>query len=93
MNHHFPDDQYRNAINLSGTFIRRTNLNGVNLQGADLSQADCTNASFRGANFRDANLAGTILRGADLTDAVGLTREQLKSAILDKDTLLPSYLQ
>ncbi len=83
---------FEEALDLSGTFIRRTNLNGVNLQNADLSGADCTNATFRGANFTNANLRGTVLKGADLTDAIGLTDEQLARAVVDKTTILPSYL-
>jgi uncharacterized protein YjbI with pentapeptide repeats len=80
-------------LDLSGTFIRRTDLSHANLERADLSNADCTNAIFRGANFKDAILDGTILRGADLTDAINLTQEQLAKAVLDNATRLPSYLR
>jgi uncharacterized protein YjbI with pentapeptide repeats len=83
---------YDEAIDLSGTFIRRTNLSGVNLQHADLSGADCTNANFRGANLTYAKLKGAILKGADLTGVIGLTREQIADAVVDKNTVLPSYL-
>ena len=48
---------------------------------------------FGGANFKDAVLNGTILRGADLTDAMNLTTEQIGKAILDEITKLPGYLQ
>lgn len=80
-------------LDLSGTFIRRTDLSNANLEGADLSNADCTNTIFRGANFKNAILEGTILRGADLTGAMNLTHEQLGKAILDKSTKLPRNLQ
>jgi uncharacterized protein YjbI with pentapeptide repeats len=92
MNLHAATVLYDEAIDLSGTFIRRTNLSGVNLQHADLSGADCTNAIFRGAKLTGANLKGTILKGADLTGVIGLTSEQIAMAIVDRDTILPSYL-
>lgn len=79
-------------IDLSGTFIRRTDLSGANLEGANLSRADCKNVNFRAVNFKDTNLEGTNLIGADLTDARNLTREQLAMAIIDETTILPSYL-
>jgi uncharacterized protein YjbI with pentapeptide repeats len=34
-------------IDLSRTFIRRTDLSDANLEGANLSYADCQNAIFR----------------------------------------------
>jgi uncharacterized protein YjbI with pentapeptide repeats len=83
----------KHALDLSGAFIRRTNLDGANLTNADLSEADCTNASFRGVNFTGALLNRTVLKGADLTDAIGLTREQLSKAIVDKTTILPDHLR
>ena len=92
MNFHAANILYDEAIDLSGTFIRRTNLSGVNLQYADLSGADCTNAIFRGANLTGANLKGAMLKGADFSGVVGLTREQIMEAITDKNTILPSYL-
>jgi uncharacterized protein YjbI with pentapeptide repeats len=92
MNLHAATILNNEAIDLSGTFIRRTNLTGVNLENADLSGADCSHAIFHGANLTDANLNGTILKGADLTNVVGLTREQLSLAVIDKTTILPSYL-
>ncbi|MGP0059382.1 MAG: pentapeptide repeat-containing protein [Beijerinckiaceae bacterium] len=80
-------------IDLSRTFIRRTDLSGANLEGANLSYADCKNAIFRGVNFKDAVLEGTNLVGADLSDARNLTREQLARAIIDDTTILPAALR
>jgi uncharacterized protein YjbI with pentapeptide repeats len=79
-------------IDLSGAFIRRTDLSNANLKGANLSGADCANVNFRGANLQDAILDGTNLKGADLTGARNLTRSQLKRAIIDDRTILPSDL-
>jgi uncharacterized protein YjbI with pentapeptide repeats len=77
-------------IDLGRTFIRRTDLTGANLAGANLSYAYCQNTIFRRVN---SNLEGTILRGADLSDALNLTREQLDKAIIDETTILPAYLR
>jgi uncharacterized protein YjbI with pentapeptide repeats len=92
MNLHVATIPDKEAIDLSGTFIRRTNLNGVNLQNANLSDADCSNATFVGANFSGANLNGTVLKGADLTNAIGLTMRQISEAVTDDRTMLPDYL-
>ncbi|WP_158811541.1 pentapeptide repeat-containing protein [Beijerinckia sp. L45] len=80
-------------IDLSRTFIRRTDFSGANLGGANLSHADCENAIFRRVNFKDAVLDGTNLKGADLTDAQNLTRLQIEKAITDVTTILPVYLR
>ena len=90
MNEYFRAEKRKSSpLDLSGTFIRRTDFSEANLEEADLSDADCTNALFRGANFKKAILDGTILRGADLTGAVNLTREQIAVAIIDEKTKLP----
>src|SRR5712692_10610140 len=85
-----PSKEHR--FDLRGVFLRRTNLSGANLTRANLSGADFTNAIFRGADFRDATLDGTILKGADLTDAKNLTSSQLEKAVLDETTRLPEGL-
>lgn len=85
------DTRFR--LDLSGAFVRRTDLSGANLENANLSEADCSYVIFRGANFRNANLAGTILIGADLTDATNLTVSQLELAIIDETTVLPDDLR
>lgn len=94
MNQHFrPTRSEAFALDLSETFIRRTDLSEANLRHADLSKADCTRAIFRGADFEGAILEGTILKGADLSNARNLTVEQISKAVIDKDTILPAYLR
>jgi uncharacterized protein YjbI with pentapeptide repeats len=78
------------AIDLSGAFIRRADLSGASLNEANFSGADCTNANFRGADFEGAVLEGTILKGADLREARNLTKQQIQSAVIDSNTLLPA---
>ncbi len=80
-------------LDLSGTFIRRTNLSGANLENADLTEADCAFVNFTGANFKGAKLLRTNLRGADLTGALNLTRQQIQDAFTDAKTILPHDLR
>jgi uncharacterized protein YjbI with pentapeptide repeats len=82
----------RSTLDLHGAFVRRTDLSGASLRGANMSKVDATNANFRGADFEGALLNGAILRGADLTGAKNLTIEQLSSAVIDGETILPTYI-
>jgi uncharacterized protein YjbI with pentapeptide repeats len=77
------------TLDVQGAFLRRTNLSNASLRRANLSKADFSNAILRGADFEDAILDGTILRGADLSEAKNLTKDQLRGAILDRATRLP----
>ena len=54
----------------------------------DLEGADLTGVNLAGTKIRDANL-----KGANLRYATGLTTEQINSALIDKNTLLPNYLK
>ena len=85
---------------LSGWSLRRAQLRdahlaGVSLRSAKLDEADFTNADLRGVDFSYANLSGAILNGADLTganltSAANWTAEQLRSAHVDGNTLMPA---
>jgi uncharacterized protein YjbI with pentapeptide repeats len=84
--------------NLLKTKLQGANLKGANLQGArpwaaNLEGAVLREANLRGAFLQEANLKGADLtradlRGADLRQAIGLTKEQLNSAIIDDNTQL-----
>ena len=80
------------TVDLHGAFIRRTDWSGASLRCANLTGADCSDANFQGVDFMDARLTGTILRGADLSDARNLTIGQLATAIIDERTRLPAYI-
>jgi uncharacterized protein YjbI with pentapeptide repeats len=80
------------TLDLHGAFVRRTDLSGTSLRDANLVGTDAANAVFRDADFDGARLDGAILKGADLTGAKNLTLEQLSRAIIDANTLLPSYI-
>lgn len=49
-------------------------------------------ANVAGANFTKAKLTGVVLEGVDLSATVGLTREQIESALTNERTVLPGGL-
>lgn len=72
-------------INLSGVFLCRAHFRNAKLMNANFSDANLFNADLTGADLTDANLTGASLKGcclryAVLTNAVGLTPEQLSVA-------------
>ena len=60
-----------------------TQLNSANLNGADLQYA----------NLFMADLRKTLLKGANLSTAINITCEQIQSAVIDKNTQFPDYIQ
>jgi uncharacterized protein YjbI with pentapeptide repeats len=58
-------------------------------EGANLKRVYFGRAHLSDTSFENADLAGADLRNADLRQAVGLSREQLKNAVIDDATLLP----
>ena len=86
------DDANLQEANLFGANLREANLAGANLRGANLVFASLQEANLRGANLQRAGLSFANLEGADLTEAKGLTREQLDEVCGDDGTKLPDYL-
>jgi len=78
---HLPFAHFERAF-LYETNLERTLLYRANLQGAWLAKSILTYA----------NLDEAHLEGADLSGAIGLTREQLKTAFVDGETRLPKGL-
>ncbi len=70
----------------------KANLKGANLSNSRFNGADFTGTDLRGADLVGADLSGADLSGADLSGAVGLTCEQVKSAVIDKNTYLPKHI-
>lgn len=62
---------------------------GTILRGATFRNARLPNSDFTAAVVTAVDFTGAQLRGADLESAIGLTREQLKSACGDGETKLP----
>ena len=82
------------CVDFSSADLAEADLSGANLAGADFQAARLTNADLTGANLTGANLwyadlTGASLEGANLQGVDHLTREQLESAVVDGDTILP----
>lgn len=90
------------GISLEGAILRAAYLEHSNLTDAKMQGAFLLNTSLKGARLRNANLQGAFLGGArfdeadllgaDLTEATGLTWEQLEMARKDNRTRLPASL-
>jgi hypothetical protein len=70
-------DKTRTIIHLDKADLIGVHLFGADLKGADLSGADLRAAELSGADLRAAELSMADLSMAILTDALGLTCEQL----------------
>jgi hypothetical protein len=88
-------------INLSGADLRVADLRGANLNmanlidadlsAADLSGADLSETTLSGANLSETTLSGANLTKADLSEAVGLTIEQLLETVGDPSMMPGGY--
>lgn len=76
------------GMNLSGANFESALLSGIDLRKSELKYANFTNSELTEANFEGADL-----RCANLTEAKGLTKEQLSKTIIDQNTNLPDYLR
>jgi pentapeptide repeat protein len=84
----------RDAL-LQGAYLWGADLEGaylmrVKLEGAYLRSVNLINTYLTGADLWGADLRGAYLRGADLTGTLGITQEQINSAIGNATTKLPA---
>ena len=89
-------DLYKATIHRTGlrnALLRKANLKKADLNSSNLSGADLSSADLRDADLSKVNLEGTTLSGADLRGARGLTKEQVKQAIVNKDTQIAEDLR
>ncbi|UXY39968.1 pentapeptide repeat-containing protein [Streptomyces albidocamelliae] len=77
------------GADLTSAFLRRADLTHAFLDGANLTGANLAKANLTGASLRGADLTRTDLSGANLTDVRGLRTEQVESARLNAETVLP----
>jgi uncharacterized protein YjbI with pentapeptide repeats/molybdopterin-guanine dinucleotide biosynthesis protein len=77
---------------LAGARMAHSDLSGACLRDADLREADLGQANMRAADLRGADMRRTNLCGADLRQAIGMSEDQVRECILDKQTRLPLYL-
>ncbi len=83
-----------NWAHLMGANLTGANLTGAHLTGAHLTGANLHKANLTGANLTAANLSGAAhLNGANLTDAINLTQDQINIALGDNRTGLPSHIK
>ncbi len=79
--------------NLNGAQLNNANLKNCNLMESSIDNANLENADIQGSQFNeDVMFVKTNLKGANLTNASGLSLMQIQMAIIDKSTKLPEYL-
>ncbi|GIG86287.1 pentapeptide repeat-containing protein [Plantactinospora endophytica] len=89
------DHAILNGASLTGTKFRGARLNEVELRdaqlgGAELQEAYLNGADLTGAELASAKLKGANLSGATLTGVTNVNLAQLREAIIDSRTVLPS---
>ena len=79
--------------NLQGAQLESANLKKCNLMESNLQSTNLQYADVQSAQFNEDVIFGqTNLKGANLTDASGLSVMQIQISQVDKDTKLPEYL-
>ena len=74
------------GANLWSAHLQGANLCEAHLEGTNLGKADLQGAFLQGAFLEEADLGGSQLQGADLTDAKGVTPEEIAGAKRDETT-------
>ncbi len=77
---------------LSRALMLEANLRLADFSEADLSGADLSGAVLAKCKLFGANLVATNFCGADLSEATGLTPQQMSYTSTDQKTKLPAYL-
>ena len=81
------------VADLSISYLIKADLSKANLTNADMTGAVMSEANLKGANLEGAELEDAFMHGADLTDVVNLTCDQLDLANFDNQTKFPKYIQ
>ena len=81
------------GADLSISYLIKADLSKANLTNADMTGAVMSEANLKGANLEGAELEDAFLHGANLTDVVNLTCDQLALANFDHETKFPDYIQ
>ena len=80
-------------VNLQGAQLESANVKKCNFMESNLQNANFQNADIQGSQFNeDVMFSQTNLKGANLSDASGLSVMQIQTSLVDKDTQLPEYL-
>ncbi len=79
--------------NLQSAQMTNANIKQCNFMESNLQNANLENADLQGSQFNeDVLFADAKLKGANLTDASGLSVPQIQSAKVDANTKRPEYL-
>jgi uncharacterized protein YjbI with pentapeptide repeats len=81
------------ATNLARSTFIGAQIQDVDFTGANLERANLFRLNLSGVDFSLANLRGAILRNADMSEAIGVTREQIELAHTNSHTKLPRGLE
>lgn len=83
--------------------FKNADFRGAKLFGSDLTNADFSNANFTRANFAHSDFSNANLTNSDLTDTnlsnaslqsvKGLTYKQLRKALINEHTTLPTSME
>ena len=76
---------------LSGTNFHGACLTKVQFQNCNLEKSDLVWANLKGAILDKAIFKNAYLHGTDLRET-NITKDQIKSAYTDKNTLVPNYI-
>ena len=79
-------------VNLTGAFLANANLSGANFTNSELIAADLAGSDLTEANLNNAYLNHADLSGANLKSTLNLTPEQVETAFINKETLLPDSI-
>ena len=72
--------------------MSNADLSGADFTNADLIAADLTDTNLTSANFENTYLNHADLSGANLKQAKNLTRDQIETTFITRETLLPDTL-
>ena len=91
-------DAFLQQADLHDANLEGANLRGARLSVSDLMRVNLTDADLSGADLwmsdmKDARLDRANLRGANLAEVTNLTPAQVRGALLDDTTILPSDLE
>ena len=81
------------SASLQGATLTGGRFGRASFRSASLAGARLGGGGFADADFRSAELDGADLRGVDLSEARGLTQDQLDDACTDGATRLPGRLR
>ncbi|MEP5001688.1 MAG: pentapeptide repeat-containing protein, partial [Paracoccaceae bacterium] len=87
----FVDGNFRNT-NVSSSYLVACDYSNVDFEGASVAFADLRDEELADINLSGALTISTLLEGADLRTAQGITEAQLSDSSGNQRTQLPDYI-